>query len=537
MLAKLKLLLKDTTIYGASTILASGLNYLLVPFYANLLTLEENGIQSIIYSSITFASVIYTFGLESAYLKFAADKKVLEKRQLEESTKETTVVTNKVFSPSLSGSNENHPKWGESIFSTPFIGLFSSSLCFTVFIFIFSSRIAEVLGLSGAESGYVQFAAVILLIDTMSTLPLAWLRSERKAGIFSSIKLVNVLVTIAVSLWLVVVEDLGVRGVFYGNIAGSIISLGLASSYTIKFSAFVPLRFSKNLFRQMMRYGLPLVPNSIAMMLIDFVDRLILIRIPQETIQEIYGQQISPEALVGIYGRVYSLAVLAQLLVRMFRFAWQPFYLQQAAEPDAKALFSKVLTIATVFITTFTLFASFFVPLVIQIHFFGKFYILPPAFWIGLSVLPILYLSYVFDVISSILFAGLLIEKKTEFLPVITLIGAAVTAILCFALIPLPNKWGAMTGAALATTAGSLAMAVGAYFFSQKIYPNNFEWGKILLSLFSALFIFIFSSYLSLLMNSWIVNSVSFSIYTGLILYFFRVEAKQVFYRVKGKKA
>ena len=73
MLSKLKLLFKDTVIYGSSTILARSLNYLLVPLYANKLSTFDNGVQTIIYANIALANVLFSYGLETSYLKVVSD--------------------------------------------------------------------------------------------------------------------------------------------------------------------------------------------------------------------------------------------------------------------------------------------------------------------------------------------------------------------------------------------------------------------------------------------------------------------------------
>ena len=64
MFSKLKLLFKDTVIYGSSTILARSLNYLLVPLYANQLSTFDNGVQTIIYANIALANVLFSMDLK-----------------------------------------------------------------------------------------------------------------------------------------------------------------------------------------------------------------------------------------------------------------------------------------------------------------------------------------------------------------------------------------------------------------------------------------------------------------------------------------
>src|SRR5258707_14048528 len=71
MFDKIKRLGTDTAIYGVSTILGRLLNFLLVPFYTNILPPADLGIVSYIFSIIAFANVIYSYGMESAYFKYS----------------------------------------------------------------------------------------------------------------------------------------------------------------------------------------------------------------------------------------------------------------------------------------------------------------------------------------------------------------------------------------------------------------------------------------------------------------------------------
>ncbi len=447
MSSKLQALLKDTSIYGVSTVLARGLNYLLVPFYANFLSADDNGIQGLIYTNIAFAMILYTYGMEQAYLKFAAE-----------------------------ASKKHEPT--DTVFVTPFLAHVFTSTCFSACIALFAEPLCDAMNISRSASLYVQLAALILFLDTLITVPMTRLRHERQAKKFALIRLSNVGVTVVVSLVLLVVFKLGLLGAFLGNVAGSLVSV-IWLLPSMRCSSKV---FSLPLLKELLRYGLPFVPNGLAAALIHFIDRNVLIRLSPEQIQRIYGEAMTAEALVGIYMRVYAFATLLQLVIQMFRFAWQPFFLQHASDADAKKLFSQVLTLTSVGMIFIAFVAALFVPHLIRVHWFERFYILPPPFWLGLSIVPVLFLAPVFEMIHTNLSAGLMIEKRTEVLPVVTAIGAGVTFVLCLILIP---KF-AMMGAAVSGVAGSLAMTIGTYLFSQRFYPNKFEWGKIGLVLMAA---------------------------------------------------
>jgi O-antigen/teichoic acid export membrane protein len=70
---ELKALSKETLVYGTSTVVGRFLNFLLVPFYVNVLrSTAEYGITTSLYTYIGFLNVLYTFGLEAAYFRYGA---------------------------------------------------------------------------------------------------------------------------------------------------------------------------------------------------------------------------------------------------------------------------------------------------------------------------------------------------------------------------------------------------------------------------------------------------------------------------------
>ncbi|MCB9247197.1 MAG: oligosaccharide flippase family protein [Ignavibacteriales bacterium] len=71
MLDKIKELTKDTALYGISTIVGRFLGFILVPFYTNVFTTQEFGIQSYLYAFLAFANIVYIYGMDAAFMKFA----------------------------------------------------------------------------------------------------------------------------------------------------------------------------------------------------------------------------------------------------------------------------------------------------------------------------------------------------------------------------------------------------------------------------------------------------------------------------------
>jgi len=444
MLAKLKLLAKDTVIYGASTIIARSLNYLLVPLYANTLSTFDNGVQTLVYANIALANVLFSYGIETSYLKSASDM--------------------------LHRTGD-----AKGYFSTAFFSLLGTSTIFAAVMAFFSEQIAELIGLGPAEGEFITYAAIILWIDTLLVIPFAELRLKRKALRFAAARIIGVVAVVVSAVILLVPFEVGLPGAFYANIFGSLVSFLVVLPLLRGLKPF----FSFAYLREMLRIGLPYVPAGMAGLLIHLIDRNLLIRMSLSDIERIYGKGYVASDIVGIYGRVAAFGIILQLLIQVFRFAWQPFFLQHSNDPDVKRLFRYVLSISTLITMFAALAATFFVPDLVRYHYGGSFHILPPKYWIGLSVLPWIFLSYVFDMVSTNLSSGILVTGNTRYLPVVTFTGAAVTGLGCWLLIPVSG----MDGAAYAIVAGTAAMCLVMAGYSLWVFPNSYHWGRLLVLL------------------------------------------------------
>lgn len=500
MLAKLKLLAKDTVIYGASTIIARSLNYLLVPLYANRLSTFDNGIQTLVYANIALANVLFSYGLETSYLKSASD----------------TIHR--------SGDVKNY-------FSTAFFSLLVTSTLFSVIMVLFSDAIAALIGLSPKEGEFINYAAVILWIDTLLVIPFAELRLKREALRFAAARILGVVAVVVSAVILLVPFNAGLPGAFLANIIGSLVSLAAVLPLFRDLKPF----FSFACLGEMLRVGLPYVPTGIAGLLIHLIDRNLLIRISASDIGRIYGKGYMASDIVGIYGRVAAFGIILQLVIQVFRFAWQPFFLQHANDPDAKRLFRYVLSIST-FITMFAaLAATFFVPDLVMHHYGGRFYLLPPKYWIGLSVLPWIFLSYVFDMVSTNLSSGMLVTGNTRYLPVVTFSGAAVTALGCWILIPQSG----MDGAAYAIVGGTIAMCLVMAYYSLKVFPNRYDWAKLAILLIAGIVSVFLQDLVALrfegLFPETLTRVVLLMLYTALAALLFRDESALALEKIRRR--
>ncbi|MDD5360896.1 MAG: oligosaccharide flippase family protein [Ignavibacteria bacterium] len=426
MLDKIKSLSKDTLIYGTSTILGRFLNFLFVPIYTNLFLPGEFGVVANVYAYIAILNVFFTVGLESGYFKFASTLEVGNEK-------------------------EN--------FSHPFLGILLNSFFLSAILFIFSKDFSGIFQVDLKYESIIKWTALILFFDALSIVPFAFLRLKHKPVKFAVIRLVNIVLTVLLNVFFIVVLRKGIEYVFITNLIASGVTFLLLSPIVfenIKFS------FNRRLVSELLRFSLPYIPAGISSNIIQVINRPIM-------------TALTNEYTVGVFQASYRLGIFMMLFVSMFEFAWRPFFLQNAKEPDAKEIYSKVMTAFLAVAAIIFIFLTLFIDDIVAIPLPHKGHLVGKAYWAGLSIVPLILMSYVFYGIYINLMAGIYIEKKTKYLPYITGIAAVINVAANFILIPMLN----MTGAAIATLLSYIAMTAGIYYASQKFYKINYEYSKI----------------------------------------------------------
>lgn len=427
MLEQLKRLGADTAIYGVSTILARLLNFALVPLYANILTTAEFGVVANVYSYIGFIIIFYSFGMESSYFRFASAKEI--------------------------GSEKDN-------FSTPYLSVALMSGLFSVLMLIFAEPLTSVFQIDASLYRVIMYTAGIMFFDAVAMVPYASLRLQRRAKFFAGTKIFNIVLTVVLNIITVYHLRWGIEGIFLSNLAASFCTFLFLIPNT-----WSQLQFSvhRGLLRELLKFGLPIVPVGLSGIALQLVDRPIL-------------KLLMDDSAVGIYQANYRLGIFMALITGMFEFAWRPFFLSHAKDPDAKRLFARVMTYYLAVCAAVFLVLSFFLEDVIQYKFFGHRYILPPQYWDGLAIVPFVLLSYTFMGIGTILNAGIQIEKKTMHLFPTSLSGSLTKILLTFLLVPM---FGIM-GAAYATLAGYIMVEVTLFFVVQRFYHIDYEYMRIL---------------------------------------------------------
>ena len=420
MFKDIKLLGKESAIYGLSTVIARLLNFFLLPFYTHYLTTGDYGIVATVFAYIAFLNILYQYGMDQAYMRY---------------------------------SKEN-----EKTFTSAFIMVFIVSLVFTLILMGNSGFWADTAGIKPENSALIKYAAIILFLDALSIVGFADLRMSHKASYYAFIRVISIIINLSMNILLIAKFKFGVEGVFLANI--------ISSSITLLFLA--PLHFRRLKFEfdgplayKLLSFAIPLLPAGLGAMAVRVIDRPILLK-------------FSGESAVGIYQANYKLGIFMMLFVSMFDQAWRPFFIERADKEDAPKLFARVLTYFLLAGGWIFLAVSFFIEDIVKIRIAGT-PLIHSAYYDGLTLVPIILGAYLFYGVYVNFLAGIIIRKKTKWIMAAALIGAAANILLNLKLIPLYG----MYGAAWSVLISYILMAVMLHEISRRIYPVKYEYKRI----------------------------------------------------------
>lgn len=313
-MANLKGLLKDTAIYGLSSIIGRFLNYLLVPLYTHVISAACGGygVVTNLYAYTALILVILTFGMETTFFRYA-------------------------------NKEDENP---HTVFSTTMGMVGFLSLVFLALVFAFIGPIGNILGYSDRHS-YILMMASVVALDAIQAIPFSYLRYQKKAIKFASLKLLFIVMNIGLNLLYFLV--LGRDDVFY------VFSLNLFCTSVITFF-FVPeltkikWHFDFSLLRRMFSYSWPILILGIAGILNQAFDKMIF---PWAYTHTGLHTAADAQTQLGIYGACVKIAMIMAMITQAFRYAYEPIVFAKAKDKDSKEYYA----VAMKFFLIFTLLA------------------------------------------------------------------------------------------------------------------------------------------------------------------------------------
>jgi O-antigen/teichoic acid export membrane protein len=228
---------------------------------------------------------------------------------------------------------------------------------------------------------------------------------------------------------------------------------------------------------------------------------------------------------LGIYGANYKLAVLMNMFIQAFRYAFEPFFFARSSQETADN--PQIYAIVMKYFILFGL--IIFLGMVLYIDIVKM--LIPPIYHQGTRVVPIILIA---DLFFGVFFSASIwykLKDKTWYGACIAIIGALITIVLNVVLIPVMGYMG--SAIALLGCYG-IMMAIN-YFWGQKFYPISYDLKKIALY-----FIVAMSIYAASFVTSAQISVIKFILHTllfaGFLVFILFSEKKELFVLLKKKK-
>ncbi|GMV52790.1 MAG: polysaccharide biosynthesis C-terminal domain-containing protein [Flavobacteriales bacterium] len=430
MSSKLRSLASDTLVYGVSTVAGRFLTFLLTPLYTNYLTASEIGDVTAIYAAIAFIAVVYSLGLEPAYMRFF---------------------------------EQDNEQRSQSAFRAAFLGVALVGTLITIVTIVTAESVSAspFLQLGKGGSRLVQIAAFIPLLDALVLIPYARLRMMRQPGQFALMRLLGIVINVALNAYFLIWLDMHIEGVLWASVITNVLVF-LVFVPSVSLKAAEPVW---GIIKGMLRFGLPTVPASFSSIVVMVADRTVML-------------MLTSSATLGLYQTNFRLALPVMMFVTVFEYAFKPFYLQHRADDDVRLLLSRILTLFTAVCGLIFLVTALFMPYAVQLPFVGGKFI-NPLYWKGLVIIPVVMLAYYFNGVYINLAAGLHITMRTWWLPISTGVAAIVNVVAMLVLVPQMDIMGAAWAKVIAYAASVIVLSV----YARRVYPVQYDYKKLVITL------------------------------------------------------
>jgi O-antigen/teichoic acid export membrane protein len=431
-----KKLFKQTAIYGLATVLPRMLSFLLVRLYTGILPTAEYGEVSIVLSWMVFFNVILSYGMETAFFRFYNS----------ETDKQNVVATSTIT-------------------------LFWSSIIFLFGALIFRNDLAN---FANIDVQYITYSIWILVLDALVIVPFSKLRANQRPMMYAAIKIGNVIVNLALNVFFLLflpqiadknpnsflgnlyIENYEIAYIFVSNLVASLITFAVLSPNYL----YLNRKFDKLLWKKMMHYGLPILVAGLAFAINEHFDKILLGHLLPENIAK---------SEVGAYSACYKLGLFMVLFATAFRLGIEPFFFSHSGNENASQTYA-VITKYFVIMGSLILLGVIVFADVLKVLLLDD-----KSYWEAMKVVPLIILANFCLGIYNNLSVWYKLTDKTKIGAYISIIGALLTLMLNYILIPKYSYYGS----AIATIVAYGSMMMISFFLGNKYYPIPYDMNKI----------------------------------------------------------
>jgi len=389
LLKQLKRLGGDSLLYAFMNVGTKIIAFVMLPIYTTFLSTEQMGIFDLLEAALAVITFLVIFGTDNALAYYFYQ--VTEEEKKIDYVK--TVVT---------------------------IRIFIASIFFISFV-VFGSIFSELLLGSDKYKDMFLLLGIVLITEALITVILTYYRFIFKSKKVALLTVFKLLLVAIFSYLLLRYSNWKVESLYLGRIASGFVLLIILVRPLFKFFT---LKVDFQLVKEIIKYGAPLVPASLAFWVITFSNRIILSKFTT------FGD-------VGVYGVAVKIATMITLLTTGIQMAWRPYSMNIKDEPNAKDIYAKVYYIILGIGIVGLLAIASVSPFIVQILAPQEGY-REAANYVALLSLGS-FLSFYYLIIS----VGLFLEEKTAIVSKYVGISAGISIVLNLLLIPYFKIWGA----------------------------------------------------------------------------------------------
>lgn len=490
-MSSIKKLAGQTLWYGVPNIASRFLGYLLsiqlFRWYGPAVTADITQV----YALIPFLNILFTYGLETAYFRFA--QQTDEKR----------------------------------LFNTLHLSLIVSTILFSLALLWLAGPLSGYTALQDRPE-YFRWMVYVLFFDTLATIPFARLRHQERPRKYALVKVLNVALYVALAYyWLLICPQryaqnandpfllffdpsMGIGYYIIANMAASALTLLLLLHEWKGFR----LRFDTALWKEVMVYAFPLIIVGFGGMINEMLSRLVYSYV-------LHLPLVEEKLQLGIFGASYKVAVLITIFIQVFKMAAEPFFFKQMDSANAPATYARVTKFFVIACCLMWLLIVFNLNLIAQLA-YGKNY---DQYIAGVHIIPILAMGSVFLGVYYNLSVWYKVTNRTWTGAWITLSGAVITIALNLWWIP---RYG-YAGSAWATFICYLFMMIISYVLGQRHYPVPYAWKKLTAYVVIAALLYIAHRYIAArISHAWFTYGLAMVLFAAYLLLLARVERKEM---------
>jgi O-antigen/teichoic acid export membrane protein len=418
-LSHLKRLASTGAAYTASSVISKLFALALLPLYTRHLTRSDYGAAEVLLAAVVALSIVVRLGIIEALLRFYYR---FEDR-----------------------------RGRDDVVRSSFALLLVASAVGAALAAAFAGPLSELL-LDRRDTELMLVAVFGLWAFTNYELQMALFRLDERAGAYFVTSLVNVLLTIALTVWLVVVKDEGARGLLLGNFVPTAIVLGaLVLSNRLRLA----LRPDPAVLRPMLRFGLPTMPAELSLYALNFIDRIMLVR-------------FVGLAEAGLYSLAVKFSQVVTVLVRAFNLAWPPLAYSIRDDDQARRTYAFIVTYFLLLATGVVLALSLEARWVVRA-------LAAPEFFDSWKAVPLVSTGVTLYALFMVLVVVAGRTGRTEYNFPVTAVAAATNVGLNLLLVP-PHG---LVGAGIALVGSYLVMLALMYAVTRRLFPVPFQWARM----------------------------------------------------------